>query len=88
VNITLSVDEETLVRARELAANQGTSLEELVQSYIETFALAPAAESILDELKDLWRTSGGSSGGATWTREELHDHKIEVVNPVTTPSGD
>jgi hypothetical protein len=45
VNITLSVDEETLARARKLAEEQGTSVDELIQAYLESLAREPSAES-------------------------------------------
>lgn len=73
MNITLTIDEETLARARELAEKQGTSVGELIRSYLETLAVAPASGEILAELKNLWETTAGNSAGSTWTREELHE---------------
>lgn len=73
MNVTLSIDEETLARARELAARRGTSLNGMIRAYLEEISSDLTREEILGELDSLWATGGGHSGGRRWTREELHE---------------
>jgi hypothetical protein len=73
MNVTLSIDEETLARARELAIRRGTSLNQMVRDYLEEVASDLSSEEILEELKANWEKNGGNSGGRRWTREEIHE---------------
>ena len=73
MNVTLSIDDEVVARARELAARRGTSVNQLIRDYLEELASDMTAEEILGELEDLWRTSSGDSAGRGWTREEIHE---------------
>jgi len=73
MNVTLSIDEATLARARELAARRGTSLNQMVRDYLEEVASDLSPEEILQELKANWKKNGGNSGGRRWTREEIHE---------------
>ena len=76
MNVTLSIDEETLARARELAALRGTSLNQMIRDYLEEVASDLSSEEILRELNTLWEHPG-DSGGRRWTREELHErHRV------------
>ena len=80
MNVTLSIDEETLVRARELAARRGTSLNQMIRDYLEEVASDLSSDEIVRELNALWESGSGDSGGRRWTREELHE-RTNVVNP-------
>jgi len=73
VNVTLSIDDDVLARARELAARRGTSVNQLIREYLEELASERSSDEIIDELKKLWRSSSGNSAGKRWTREEIHD---------------
>ena len=73
VNVTLSIDDDTLARARDLASRRGTSLNQLIRDYLDELASDLSPEEMLGELADLWATSSGDSGGRGWTREELHE---------------
>ena len=73
MNVTLSIDDETLARARELASRRGTSLYQLIRDYLDQLASDLSPEETLAELADLWAISNGDSRGRPWTREELHD---------------
>lgn len=73
MNVTLSIDEETLARARELATRRGTSLNQMIRDYLEEVASDLSSDEILRELNVLWENSSGDSGGRRWTREELHE---------------
>ena len=73
MNVTFSIDDETLARARELANQRGVSLDELIQSFLEELTSQLSATEMIEKLDSLWSSSGANSGGRTWTREELHE---------------
>jgi hypothetical protein len=73
VNVTLSIDGETLTRARDLAARRGTSLNKMIRDYLEEVASDLSSDEIVLELNALWEGGSGDSRGAQWTREELHE---------------
>ena len=72
MNVTLSVDERVVVRARQVAAVRGTSLNQLIRDYLEELTSPGDVESALDRLDALWSRSVGRSR-RPWTREELHE---------------
>ena len=73
MNVTLSIDDEVVARARELATRRGTSVNQLIRDYLDELASEMTSEEILGELEHLWSTSSGDSSGRRWTREELHE---------------
>jgi hypothetical protein len=73
MNVTLSIDDETLTRARELAARRGTSLNQMIRDYLEEVASDLSSDEVLLELNALWESDSGDSRGVRWTREELHE---------------
>ena len=73
VNVTLSIDDETVERARELAKQRGTSLNQMIRDYLRELAADLTPDEIIAELEVHWATSGGNSGGQRWTREEIHE---------------
>ncbi|MEA2239847.1 MAG: hypothetical protein QOC81_4571 [Thermoanaerobaculia bacterium] len=73
MNVTLSVDDEVLARASELASRRGTSLDRMVGDYLKELASDWSPDEIMAELNALWSVSTGDSGGKRWTREELHE---------------
>jgi hypothetical protein len=72
MNVTLSIDEEVLARARALAARRGTSVNQLIRDYLQEIAADLSTDEVLAELEDLWARSAGESDGRGWSREELH----------------
>jgi hypothetical protein len=60
-------------RARELAKQRGTSLNQMIRDYLRQLAADKTPEELIAELERHWATSGGNSGGQRWTREEIHD---------------
>jgi hypothetical protein len=73
MNVTLSVDEEVLARVRELAARQGTSLNQIIREHLAELAGKRTPEEIVHEVEQLWAQDQGDSGGRRWTRDELHE---------------
>ncbi len=72
MNITLSVDERLVADARRLAAQRGTTLNQLVRDYVVEMAQPGEREAVVAELEALW-SAGGHRSRAPWTREELHE---------------
>jgi hypothetical protein len=73
MNVMLSIDDELLARAHDLAARRGTSLNQLIQDYLQKIALDVSADELIAELTDLWATNSSESGGSSWTRAEIHE---------------
>lgn len=72
MNITLSIDEQVVAKARQIASVRGTSLNQLVRDYLEDLTRHNDMQSVLDELDAMWSESTGRSQGP-WTREELYE---------------
>jgi hypothetical protein len=72
-NLTLSIQDRLLERAREVAASQGTSLNGLVRGFLESIAAEPPAGDQADELRRLFLSSCGDSKGWRFNRDELHE---------------
>jgi plasmid stability protein len=72
-NLTLTVDDELLRKARIRALEQGTSVNALVREYLEQFAGSSASDA-MGAFLALARRSRASSGarGRSWSRDELH----------------
>jgi hypothetical protein len=70
VNVTLSIDERVVARARKRAEALGKSLNQLIRDYLQTLADDDPERSI-EEFK---RLSGrGNSRGWRFNRDEIHD---------------
>lgn len=74
-NLTVTVDERVLRRARIRALERGTSVNAVVAEYLERYAGADATAAALAGFLDLAAGSraGSGEGGRTWRRDELHD---------------
>ncbi len=74
-NITVSIDERVLRRARVKATEQGTSVNALVSAYLAKFAGQDPAAETLTAFLELADSAGAGSGaqGRQWTRDELYD---------------
>lgn len=73
MNLTLSVDEKTVQKARKAAESMGLSLNEAVRDFLEGLAGRNSAEADIAELKELSARSGGYSRGWRFDREEAHE---------------
>lgn len=54
MNLTLSVDDGLVERAREVARQQGTSLNALIRDYIKELAGQLGGDEILSEFETMW----------------------------------
>jgi hypothetical protein len=76
VNITISVDDQLLERARKLASARGTSVQELFRAYLEALVGRRSSESVARELIELMQTRGGHSGGRRIERSEAYEGRV------------
>ena len=72
-NLTVTIDDELLRRARLRALEQGTSVNALLRDYLAAYAGADQAQrGALADLLELSAESTSRRGAATWTRDDLH----------------
>jgi len=71
MNVTLSIDEQLVARARKKADALGKSLNQLIRDYLQKLAGGDDPERSIEEFK---RLSGrGNSRGWRFNRDEIHD---------------
>jgi hypothetical protein len=85
-NLTITIDDQTLERARIKASNEGTSVDALVREYLESYAGSPritagSREEQIEAIERLIALSkkgdaGSGPDGRTWKREDLYDRSI------------
>lgn len=77
MNVTLSIDDDLLARARSFAEQRGGSLNQIIRDYLAELTAREGRGAALEELERLWDEEPGSSGGKrTWTRESLYDRAV------------
>jgi plasmid stability protein len=87
MNLTITIDDELLRRARIRALSQGTSVNAVLREFLTSHAGSDVETSARARLADLARASTASSGsqGRTWTREDLYadrfDRDLSVHEP-------
>jgi hypothetical protein len=77
-NLTLSVEDDVLKKARFRALERGTSVNQLVRQYLTKLAGDERAErgrreALIAEIDALARKVRGGTGGRKWKREELYE---------------
>jgi len=76
-NLTITIDDDLLRKARIRALEQGTSVNAILRDYLTAFAGAGDAQArALSELLAVSSASTARRGAATWTRDELHERDI------------
>jgi hypothetical protein len=71
MNLTLSIDEQLVSRARKKAESLGKSLNQMIRDYLQTVAGGDDPERSIEEFK---RLSGrGHSRGWRFNRDEIHE---------------
>ena len=71
MNVTLSIDEQIVARARKKAEALGKSLNQLIRDYLESLVGGDDADRSIAEFK---RLSGrGDSRGRRFDRDEIHE---------------
>ena len=74
-NLTVTVDDAVLRQARKKAVDQGTSVNAVVNAYLQQYAGSSGASEALAGFLELAASADARSGGGgrTWTRDELYD---------------
>jgi hypothetical protein len=73
MNVTLSIEDEIILRARRRADALGTSVNQLVRDYLEQLAGKSDRDRDAAEFERLSNLSNGDSRGWKFNREELHE---------------
>ena len=76
MNVTLSIDDDIVSRARKLAARRGTSLNQMIRDFLAEATSDTDPSETIRELEELWQSSDAGSKGRSWTREELYDRPV------------
>lgn len=82
-NLTITVDEETVKRARMRALEEGTSVNAVLREYLEDYAgVRRERREAWRKIRELARNTGvGSGGEGLPKREELYDRRIMRNRP-------
>jgi len=75
MNVTLSVDEQLLARARKKAESLGKSLNQLIRDYLQTLAGVGDPDRSIEEFRQL--SGKGNSRGWRFDRDEIHSRNAE-----------
>ena len=78
MNITLSIDEETVKKVRRIALNKDTTLTAMVRDYLTSIANSDAADrkEQVARLEESYARLSRDMGPRTWTRDDLYDRKV------------
>jgi plasmid stability protein len=78
LNLTITVDDEVLRRARIRALSQGTSVNAVLREFLESYAGSDVEAGARARVAELARESTASSGsrGRTWTRTEAYTERL------------
>jgi hypothetical protein len=71
MNVTLSIDEQVVARARKKADSLGKSLNQLVRDYLQSLAGSGDPEASIEEFRLL--SGRGHSRGWRFNRDEVHE---------------
>ena len=73
-NLTITVDDESLKKARIRALQEGTSVNALLREYLDSYSgVYRAQREAANRIAGLSRSSQSRRGGLKWTRDELHE---------------
>jgi len=74
MNLTITVGDEVLKRARIRALEENTSVNAILREYLESYAgVATRRRDAIEDLLSLSRGIEAGRGTARWTRDELHE---------------
>lgn len=79
MNLTITIDDEVLRRARIRALSQGTSVNAILREFLESYAGSDVESAARKRLARLARQSTASSGpaGRTWTRDDIYADRLD-----------
>ena len=75
-NLTITVDESALKKARIRALEEGTSVNALLRDFLESYAgVRREQQHAIDRILSLSGESVSRRGTRTWSRDELHERR-------------
>ncbi|HJU12588.1 MAG TPA: hypothetical protein VJ728_17010 [Candidatus Binataceae bacterium] len=75
-DLTISVDDATLAKARLRAAKEETSVNEILRNFLDSYAGLKAEQAAaLRDLLEIARQARSQSVGKRWTRDELYERE-------------
>jgi plasmid stability protein len=76
--LTLTIDDETLKRARIRALEQGTSVSAVVREFLHSYAGSEDESLALRRFVEIGEGTGAGvrNSGRGWTREELYEERL------------
>ena len=79
VNLTLTIDEGTLKRARIKALEDGTSVNAVVREYLDRYAGGDRSRDAMRSFLERAGRSTAASGpdGRTWTRDGSYEERLD-----------
>lgn len=79
MNLTITVDDEVLRRARIRALTQGTSVNAVLREFLESYAGSEIEAGARTRLAELARESTASSGaaGRAWNRDDIYAERLD-----------
>ena len=76
MNLTISVDDELIERAREMARRQGTSVQEVIRKHLAEYIGDRPRDEVAKELIELYRRTSGRSKGKKITRSDAYKGRV------------
>jgi predicted CopG family antitoxin len=76
MNLTITVDDDLLERAREMAHRQGTSVQEVIREQLAVYVGDRSRHEVAEELAELFRNTSGHSGGKKIRREDAYEGRV------------
>lgn len=76
MNVTLALDEQLVARAREVAGREGLSLNEMIRRHLEVVAGVRQGPLVADEMRRLWASFPGHSGGQRFNRADAYEGRL------------
>lgn len=91
-NLTITVDAETLKRARLRAIERGESVNQFLADRLREYASADdereRKQRAAQRFVALSHEFSGSSDGERWTRDELYEERLDATRDETGDTGD
>lgn len=73
-NLTITVDDESLKKARIRALQEGTSVNALLREFLDSYSgVSREQREAASRIAGLSRASKSRRGGLNWTRDDLHE---------------
>jgi hypothetical protein len=76
MNVTLSLDEKVVEKARDVARRRGTSLNDLIRRFLAELVGQKTGEQVAADLLELMRREPGRSGGRRLRREDAYRGRL------------